>query len=328
MQCSWPRPATTARPAAASARSPRPPPRPAGSRSARATAARRYRPSTWRSAPNGIQTGRRQRAAAGRAVAEERHVDTARAPGRPDEVRHRPRPGRRRRRHRRGRLPGQRRDEPRQRQGRPAAARRRADRAARRRRRRGGGRARSCSTATAARPRARSALDDRVKLPIVVLPGDQGAAAAATLLTGGAVHDHVLDARARTTIRQAGSVAAFSSTGLAFDDSIKPDLVAPGVAVTTSAPGGRYLAESGTSVAAAQVAGVAALVLQAHPTWAPRIVRGALVGTATRRRRRRGRSSGRRGAGRRRGQSRRRHGGLGRRRAVVADVRPGARGAA
>ena len=30
-------------------------------------------------------------------------------------------------------------------------------------------------------------LDDRVKLPIVVLPGDQGAAAAATLLTGGAV---------------------------------------------------------------------------------------------------------------------------------------------
>ena len=74
---------------------------------------------------------------------------------------------------------------------------------------------------------------------------------------------------------------AFSSTGLAFDDSIKPDLVAPGVAVTTSGPGGQYLAETGTSVAAAQVAGVVALVQQAHPTWTPRTVRGAIVGTAT-----------------------------------------------
>ena len=123
-------------------------------------------------------------------------------------------------------------------------------------------------------------LDDRVKLPIAVLPGDQGAAAATTLLTGGAV-TITFSTTSTNDNPGAGSVAAFSSTGLTFDGSIKPDLVAPGVAVTTSAPGGRYLAESGTSVAAAQVAGVAALVLQAHPTWAPRIVRGALVGTAT-----------------------------------------------
>jgi hypothetical protein len=123
-------------------------------------------------------------------------------------------------------------------------------------------------------------LDDRVQLPIAVLPGDQGATAAATLLTGGAV-TITFSTTSTGDNPDAGSVAAFSSTGLAFDDSIKPDLVAPGVAVTTSAPGGRYLAQSGTSVAAAQVAGVAALVLQAHPTWAPQIVQGALVGTAT-----------------------------------------------
>jgi subtilisin family serine protease len=123
-------------------------------------------------------------------------------------------------------------------------------------------------------------LDDRVQLPIAVLPGDQGATAAATLLTGGAV-TITFSTTSTGDNPAAGAIAAFSSTGLAFDDSIKPDLVAPGVAVTTSAPGGRYLAQSGTSVAAAQVAGVAALVLQAHPTWAPRIVRGALVGTAT-----------------------------------------------
>ena len=123
-------------------------------------------------------------------------------------------------------------------------------------------------------------LDDRVKLPIAVLPGDQGATAAATLLTGGA-----MTITFSTTHTDAnplvGSVPAFSSTGLAFDDTIKPDLVAPGVAVTTSGPGGRYLAATGTSVAAAQVAGVVALVQQAHPTWTPRTVRGALVGTAT-----------------------------------------------
>jgi minor extracellular serine protease Vpr len=123
-------------------------------------------------------------------------------------------------------------------------------------------------------------LDDRVQLPIAVLPGDQGATAAATLLTGGAV-TITFSTTSTGDNPEAGSVAAFSSTGLAFDDSIKPDLVAPGVAVTTSAPGGRYLAQSGTSVAAAQVAGVAALVLQAHPTWVPQIVQGALVGTAT-----------------------------------------------
>ena len=81
-------------------------------------------------------------------------------------------------------------------------------------------------------------LDDRVKLPIAVLPGDQGATAAATLLTGGAVTITFSTTHSDDN-PQAGSVAAFSSTGLAFDDSIKPDLVAPGVAVTTSAPGRR-----------------------------------------------------------------------------------------
>jgi subtilisin family serine protease len=121
-------------------------------------------------------------------------------------------------------------------------------------------------------------LDDRVKLPIVVIPGEQGAAAAGTLLTGGAVTVTLGDSQPDFN-PDTGSIAAFSSTGLAFDDSVKPDLVAPGVAVTSSSPGGEYMAQSGTSVAAAQVAGVAALVRQAHPTWSPRLVRGALVGS-------------------------------------------------
>ena len=121
-------------------------------------------------------------------------------------------------------------------------------------------------------------LDDRVTLPIIVIPGDQGAAAAGTLLTGGSVT--VTFAGPQDDANpDVGTVAPFSSTGLAFDDSVKPDLVAPGVAITTSAPGGEYSAQSGTSVAAAQVAGAAALVMQAHPTWSPALVRGALVGS-------------------------------------------------
>ena len=123
-------------------------------------------------------------------------------------------------------------------------------------------------------------LDSRVTLPVVVIPGEQGAAAAGTLLTGGSVS--VTFAGPQGAPNPAiGGVAPFSSTGLAFDDTVKPDLVAPGVAITTSAPGGGYAAQSGTSVAAAQVAGAAALVREAHPTWSPRVVRGALVGTAS-----------------------------------------------
>lgn len=128
-------------------------------------------------------------------------------------------------------------------------------------------------------PEGALGLDDSVTLPVVVIPGEQGAAAAGTLLTGGAVSLTFGEAESGDN-GATGTVAPFSSTGLAFDDSVKPDLVAPGVAVTTSAPGGGYRAESGTSVAAAQVAGAAALVRQAHPSWTPRVVRGALVGTA------------------------------------------------
>ena len=80
-----------------------------------------------------------------------------------------------------------------------------------------------------------------------------------------------------------GAPASFTSAGPGrSDDLVKPDLMAPGVDVvsTDGATVDKGKALSGTSMATPQVAGAAALVLQAHPGWRPDAVKGALVGTA------------------------------------------------
>jgi minor extracellular serine protease Vpr len=83
-----------------------------------------------------------------------------------------------------------------------------------------------------------------------------------------------------------GRVAAFSSTGLAFDGRVKPDLVAPGVALETSQPGtardgsARYGTVNGTSGAAAVVAGAAALLAQARPDLDAQAIASLLAGSA------------------------------------------------
>ena len=80
-----------------------------------------------------------------------------------------------------------------------------------------------------------------------------------------------------------GQMAEFSSAGPArYSDMIKPDVSAPGVQVMStdgaSANKGKLL--GGTSMASPQVAGAAALVLQAHPGWTTAHVKGAIVGSA------------------------------------------------
>ena len=68
-----------------------------------------------------------------------------------------------------------------------------------------------------------------------------------------------------------GGIAPFSSRGLAFDGRVKPDLAAPGVALTTSEPGANddgtpsYGTVNGSSPAAAVVAGAAAVLAQVRP---------------------------------------------------------------
>jgi len=83
-----------------------------------------------------------------------------------------------------------------------------------------------------------------------------------------------------------GRVMRFSSTGLAFDGRVKPEVVAPGVALETAEPGAnadgsaRYGTVNGTSAAAALVAGAAALLAQARPYLDADALKSLLVGAA------------------------------------------------
>jgi subtilisin family serine protease len=77
-------------------------------------------------------------------------------------------------------------------------------------------------------------------------------------------------------------VTSFSSRGPSADGRIKPDLMAMGRAVylpSFTNPSG-YGRASGSSFSTPLTAGVAALLLQAHPTWGPFEVREALRETA------------------------------------------------
>jgi len=82
-------------------------------------------------------------------------------------------------------------------------------------------------------------------------------------------------------------MADFSSRGPSQSDAnfLKPDVTAPGVDIlagTTPTPtsgvqGERYAYHSGTSQAAPEVTGVAALLKEAHPDWPPGTLKSALM---------------------------------------------------
>src|SRR3954451_19442930 len=79
--------------------------------------------------------------------------------------------------------------------------------------------------------------------------------------------------------------AWFSSRGpTAVDHYLKPELSAPGVGISAARSGGRgdnaYVAMSGTSMATPHVAGAAAIVKQAHPSWTGQQLKAALVSSA------------------------------------------------
>ncbi|MGL4172561.1 MAG: S8 family serine peptidase [Actinomycetota bacterium] len=81
---------------------------------------------------------------------------------------------------------------------------------------------------------------------------------------------------------QAGEITSFSSRGGVGPAAVKPDVSAPGARVASANVGTGFgaVAQSGTSMATPVVAGQAALVRAAHPTWTPEQVKAAIVGTA------------------------------------------------
>ncbi len=110
-----------------------------------------------------------------------------------------------------------------------------------------------------------------------------------------AVHAYASTAGATATISvafmdfntPAPFTASFSSRGplrAGGGDLLKPDVIAPGqdILAAVAPPGNGGLSfnlYSGTSMSAPHVAGVAALLKQAHPTWSPMMVKSALMTT-------------------------------------------------
>jgi minor extracellular serine protease Vpr len=136
-------------------------------------------------------------------------------------------------------------------------------------------------------PAGAFSLDVPPGVPVVGLPAGVAAEIRSLLEDGATVIVSVggVDLAERG---EAGSIAAFSSRGLVFDGSLKPDLAAPGVSVPTSEPGRgddgdvRFGTISGTSAAAAVTAGVAAILAEGRPSLAAKGLHGLLVGSAKR----------------------------------------------
>ncbi|MFE9834628.1 S8 family serine peptidase [Streptomyces sp. NPDC005551] len=87
-------------------------------------------------------------------------------------------------------------------------------------------------------------------------------------------------------VDSADEAAYFTSAGPRFgDNALKPDLSAPGVGILAARSSltegsGAYTSMSGTSMATPHVAGVAALLAQAHPDWTGARLKDALMSTS------------------------------------------------
>lgn len=110
-----------------------------------------------------------------------------------------------------------------------------------------------------------SGHDDDPSTSHLIAPAD-----AFEVLTVGAVHG-------------LGAIAGFSSDGPTADGRVKPELLARGVGTATIHPDDpdRYVTASGTSLSTPMVAGVAACLIHARPTWTVALLRRALLTTAS-----------------------------------------------
>jgi hypothetical protein len=119
----------------------------------------------------------------------------------------------------------------------------------------------------------------------VVAAGNAGSAGRFTVGTP-AVSEKAITVGATTKTNE---IANFSSQGPTSDYRLKPDVCAPGVNIIAAKANGTsmgtpinafYTMASGTSMATPHVAGVAALILQVHPSWSPSMVKSAIMENA------------------------------------------------
>ncbi|MER6098884.1 S8 family serine peptidase [Streptomyces sp. NPDC001728] len=123
-----------------------------------------------------------------------------------------------------------------------------------------------------------------------IAAGNEGEAGASTVGSPGSA-DAALTVGA---VDKDDRLAPFSSVGPRVGDgAVKPDVTAPGVAITAAAAAGSlidlrpgtphpapgYLQIDGTSMATPHVAGAAAILKQRHPDWKSAELKGALTGS-------------------------------------------------
>lgn len=137
-------------------------------------------------------------------------------------------------------------------------------------------------------PSANSLNGDMHYVPSVHLPDSAYEPVTEYVTTSSQPRGRIVPLNKGESKTQTPEVAEFSSRGPSTTtggDILKPDLSAPGVDVLAAVTpfnheGRNYDLQSGTSMSAPHVAGVAALLRQAQPTWSPMMTKSAMMTTA------------------------------------------------
>lgn len=131
-------------------------------------------------------------------------------------------------------------------------------------------------------------LSETKGILFAIAAGNEGEGGAGTLDSPGSA----ADALTVGAVDGSDKLAYFSSRGPSADDTLKPDVTAPGVDITAASAAGSVIAKhygenpagyvtiSGTSMATPHVAGAAALLKQEHPDWTFAQLKATLISSA------------------------------------------------